>query len=255
MIAPLLATGLALFAGTSWAAGGLEPAGKAGTMRPEAIYRNYCSVCHGDRGDGRSRARTSLVPPPRDFTDSRIRGELTREAMIVITREGKPGTAMVGWKTQLRDAEIEAVVDYIRSSFMRAAPAGIPGAPATAVRQPQPAVRADMSLPLPKGLAGNAERGGRFYQANCATCHGAQGDGQGPRAYFIKPRPRNFLDTQARATFNRPALFAAIAMGKPGTEMPAWGKVLDDQQMADVVEYVFRQFVQPAGLRSGGRDR
>ena len=116
-----------MFAAAGWAASGGESPVKAAAKRPDAIYHNYCSVCHGDRGDGRSRARASLVPPPRDFTDFKASRELTREAMIVITREGKPGTAMVGWKTQLRDPEIEAVVDYIRVRFMPPDPAGISG--------------------------------------------------------------------------------------------------------------------------------
>jgi mono/diheme cytochrome c family protein len=88
---------------------------KGTESRPDALYHNYCSVCHGDRGDGRSRAQNSLNPPPRDFTSA---GELSRETMIVITTHGKPGTAMVGWKTQLSAAEIESVVDYVRKTFM-----------------------------------------------------------------------------------------------------------------------------------------
>jgi mono/diheme cytochrome c family protein len=227
-----------LFAGT--AAAGAQP--KRQATRPEALYRNYCSVCHGDRGDGRSGARASLVPPPRDFTDPRLRGTLARETMIAVTREGKPGTAMVGWKTQLSDPEIVAVVDYIRTNFMRLSSGAAAAASANAVRETS--VRADMSLPMPKGLKGNREPGGRFYHANCASCHGAGGDGRGPRAYFINPKPRNFRAPDARAALNRPALFAAIAMGRNGTEMPAWSKVLSDQQLADVAEYVFHEYIR-----------
>jgi len=39
-------------------------------------------------------------------------------------------------------------------------------------------------------------------------------------------------------------LFAAVANGRNGSEMPAWNKVLDDQQIADVAEYVFQAFIQ-----------
>ena len=73
------------------------------------LYHNYCSVCHGDRGDGNSRAKNSLVPPPRDFTA----GPLPRDYMIAVVADGKPGTAMVGWKTQLGDKEVAAVVDRL----------------------------------------------------------------------------------------------------------------------------------------------
>lgn len=316
---------------------------KANDIKPELLYHNYCSVCHGDRGDGHSRASTSLVPPPRDFTTAT---NLTREIMIAIVTNGKPGTAMTGWKTQLNDKEIEAVVDYIRNGFMQAAldpqvargrsvyghycatchgesgkgplvtdarmttppdlsspkakselnrerliasiTHGKPGtamegfnkklaaqdidavadyllkvimvgpvesisgtharggqsqvAPAAIVNAGKP-TSASADLPLPKGLTGNPQRGKKFYLANCSACHGAKGDGQGPRAYFISPKPRNFLD-KSSAGFNRPMLFAAISMGKNGTVMPAWNKIMDDQQIADISEYVYRTFIR-----------
>ena len=85
------------------------------TFSAEAIYKNNCSVCHGDRGDGRSRASNSLVPPPLNFT---VAGGLTREYMISVVAQGKPGTAMTSWKTRLTPEQIEAVVDYVRTQFM-----------------------------------------------------------------------------------------------------------------------------------------
>lgn len=315
-----------------------EPAPKGSTIKPDVLYHNYCSVCHGDRGDGRSRAQGSLTPPPRDFTSA---GELTRDTMITITKYGKPGTAMVGWGTQLNDAEIASVVDYVRKTFMVVAldprlqkgkgvyirncavchgergqgsnlPVGGPtkprdlaspqsraeltrermlasvtqGRPGTAMpafgarlpaediesvvdyvrtalmvpetsisgtkahggRQgdtPAATPTADMSLPMPEGLKGNAAKGRRFYDDNCATCHGVKGDGKGPRAYFINPKPRNFVDPSYQARFNRPAVYAATSMGRLGTEMPAWSKVLSKQEVADVSEYVFQKFIVP----------
>jgi mono/diheme cytochrome c family protein len=142
------------------------------------------------------------------------------------------------------------VVDYIRSAFMGADSAGISGTYAhgrpeaghDAGHHDRPA---DMTAAMPKGLRGDAERGGRFYKANCATCHGVSGDGRGPRAYFINPKPRNFLHAASRAELNRPELFEHISEGVLGTEMPAWNKVLSPQQIADVGEYVFRAFIQP----------
>ena len=43
--------------------------------------------------------------------------------------------------------------------------------------------------------------------------HGAEGDGNGRRAYFIFPKPRNFLDPATQQTFNRPRLYSGIADG------------------------------------------
>lgn len=260
IVTMIVANMLAIAAGTAVA--GERPA-KGGEIKPAVIYHNYCSVCHGDRGDGRSRARNSLVPPPRDFTTVQ---NLTREYMIAIIANGKPGTAMTAWKTQLNEKEIAAVADYIQTVFVEGKGASI-GTPAqgaaaisgttahggrerdAAATAPAPAaaapvVKADMTLPLPNSLSGNVAKGRAFYAGNCATCHGLKGDGKGPRAYFIRPKPRNLIEAASRASFNRPALYAAISMGKIGTEMPAWSKVLSDQEIADVAEYVFQQFIQ-----------
>ncbi len=305
--------------------------------RPGVLYHNYCSVCHGDRGDGNSRAKNSLVPPPRDFTRA---SELTRDTMLTIVTHGKPGTAMTAWKTQLNEAEIAAVVDYVRKTFMQIAldprlqrgrsvyaqncmvchgdrgqgaagqvglipprdfttpqaraeltrermltsvtqgrantamAAFAPRLPATDIEAVVDYIRAGlmlpasseaisgtnahagrqasgtenpMALPFPNGHKGVVLHGEKLYQSNCATCHGAKGDGQGPRAYFINPKPRNFIDPAFRGSFNRPAIYTAVSEGRLGAEMPAWSKVLSEQEIADVSEYVFQRFVQGKG--------
>lgn len=127
-----------------------------------------------------------------------------------------------------------------------AAPAPQQNAPQAAAAPDSAAktVRADMSLPLPKGLKGDIKLGEKFFMGNCATCHGKLGNGDGPRAYFINPRPRNFHDDYSHTNLNRPTLFSVISTGKPGTVMPAWGKVLSDQEIANIAEFVFRTFVQ-----------
>jgi mono/diheme cytochrome c family protein len=102
---------------------------------------------------------------------------------------------------------------------------------------------ADMSLPMPLGLKGDPDKGRIFFMGNCFTCHGVKGDGEGPRAYFITPPPRNFLLETSRQRLNRPVLFEAITDGRLGTNMPAWGKVLNNQEIADVAEFVFQDFI------------
>ena len=299
-----------------------EPTASLANLSAEYIYKDNCSVCHGDRGDGRSRASNSLIPPPRNFTEA---GEMTRDYMIHTVTHGKPGTAMTSWTTRLSPQQIEFVVDYVRSKFMQetlemysssgrmaynhyckschgeqgqgvvaegltapprsfsarsaeelsrermiaAVTRGMPGtlmwgynekltpgqigAVVDYVRNelmvevtPPNASSSsiDMSLPLPTRLVANPVSGEQFFMGNCATCHGTLGDGQGPRAYFMTVKPRNFLDDRSRATLNRPAIFSAIKLGRPGTEMPAWGKVLSEQEIANVAEFVFINFIQ-----------
>ncbi|MGA7749981.1 MAG: c-type cytochrome [Gallionella sp.] len=114
--------------------------------------------------------------------------------------------------------------------------------PAKAVAQSATAI-ADMSLPMPLGLKGDPDQGRIFFMGNCFTCHGVNGDGNGPRAYFITPPPRDFLLETSRQRLNRPVLFEAITNGRLGTNMPAWGKVLNNQEIANVAEFVFQNFI------------
>ena len=326
----------------AWASPGYRSQ-KTGDDTDEGLYKRHCSVCHGDRGNGNSRADRNLIPPPRNFNEA---AKLTRETMIGVVTNGKPGTAMMGWKTRFSEKEIASVVDYIRSRFMLVAldphiargrgvyghfcqvchgdrgqgekSAGLADAPRDltlpknqtgltrkrmiasvskgkhgsikagfaetqpaenieavvdyirqvmipglsksapeAQAQPTPSIPAldnsqpaapaqpDMGQPLPKKLKGNAQLAEQFFMANCATCHGKKGDGQGPRAYFMNPKPRNFLDDYSRTTLNRPTIFFSITNGRPGTEMPAWSKVLSEQEIANVTEFVYKTFIQP----------
>lgn len=214
------------------------------------VFIKNCAVCHGEKGDGRSRAQNSLNPPPRDFTAASAKVELGVQRMLTSITFGRADTAMAGFKTRLSPQDIQAVVAYIRSDFMGLGPA-VPGQAIQAVKPaaspplaPGKPVAVNMAAPMPMGVKGDAEKGRNFYLANCATCHGSTGDGRGPRAYFINPKPRNFLHSASRKEFNRVKLFEMISNGVRGTEMPAWKQVLSPQEIANVAEFVFQRFIQ-----------
>ncbi|MDH5784233.1 MAG: c-type cytochrome [Chromatiales bacterium] len=225
----------------------------------KSIYEQNCAVCHGDYGSG-GRWTTGMNIQPRDFTSERGRS-LSRETMLDAVRNGRPGTAMAPFRDQLSAEQMGDVVDYIRVAFM-SLPEEIEGlsgtyahgkvAPADSSTSKEAEKPVNMNAPMPRGLKGNLVAGRDFYMGNCFTCHGVKGDGQGPRAYFIRPKPANFFDEKYQQGFNREAIFNAIRDGKLGTEMPAWGKVLNEQQLADITEFVFRAYIQrDQGVISG----
>ncbi len=239
------------------------------------LYHKYCAPCHGDHGDGNSRAQTALDPPPRNFTTAKSREELSPERMLTSVTYGRPGTAMVGWKRRLSEAQIAAIVSYVRKTFMQPHDDSAPGAPVAKdggdagygdsgampanphnmsmpVNTAAHATPVDMSLPFPNGLKGDVNKGRAFFMHNCFTCHGKKGNGRGPRYKSIQPRPRNFLSADSRSRFNRPTLFHSISKGKVGSVMPAWEKVLTPQQIADVGEFVFEAFIQGKGVDAAG---
>jgi len=230
------------------------PAPDADTALGRTIYAESCSVCHGDRGNAASWAKNSLDPPPADFTTHAL-SELTRAEMIDAVTFGEDGTAMMPFAVQLDRQEIAAAVDFIRAAFMSEEATGHhagPGHDHGRRDHSEDAGHADASHGavvadgiFPGGLVGDPIWGRAFYDANCAECHGKEGNGEGPRAYFMVVKPANFLSRDARAELTREELFEYISDGVVGTTMPAWEKVLRPQQIANVGEYVYRAFLHP----------
>jgi mono/diheme cytochrome c family protein len=91
------------------------------------------------------------------------------------------------------------------------------------------------------------EKGKILYDQWCASCHGEKGDGRGPAADFVWPKPRDF--TKGTYKFKSTGsgeppvdsdILRTIKEGNPGTSMPAWKRFSDDEVKA-LVAYV-KQF-------------
>lgn len=90
-----------------------------------------------------------------------------------------------------------------------AAPTGFLG-----LKNPLAAEEADATL---------LKRAARGYKSKCKKCHGAEGDGHGPRAGELSTHPAVFSSPGYMASRSDGQLFWIIANGSPGTEMPAHG--------------------------------
>jgi mono/diheme cytochrome c family protein len=83
----------------------------------------------------------------------------------------------------------------------------------------------------------------QIYAQQCAACHGEEGRGDGPAAYLLYPKPRNFVAANYRlvSTWERMPtdqdLFNTITRGMPGSAMPSWGHLPEEQRWA-LVYYV-----------------
>jgi len=103
------------------------------------------------------------------------------------------------------------------------------------------------STPLAASSQGQA-----LYARHCAACHGKQGDGRGIAAAYLFPKPRNFaagrfrLVSTVNRTPSREDLLNVLKRGMPGSAMPPWGHLSDDELnlLVDEVQRLHQQGVR-----------
>ncbi|MCA9093809.1 MAG: cytochrome c, partial [Planctomycetaceae bacterium] len=86
--------------------------------------------------------------------------------------------------------------------------------------------------------------GQSVYMRRCVQCHGVSGDGNGPVAGTMYPRPRDyrrgvfkFTSTPYGAKPRREDLVRTVTVGVPGTSMPKF-ELLPPKEIDAVIEYV-----------------
>jgi mono/diheme cytochrome c family protein len=121
-----------------------------------ALFVTYCSVCHGAQGQGFIGPRVSGIP----WNASSL-GPIVRHGL------GGYGAMPAFSRDSVSDADIAAIGMYLGSvgsaNTERASSSSSAAAPSA-------------SASAPSGGAG-ADHGAQLYAANCASCHGAQGQG------------------------------------------------------------------------------
>ena len=98
---------------------------------------------------------------------------------------------------------------------------------------------ADLSNPLSDDPDMIAE-GEVLYQANCSSCHGFTGKGDGTAASGLEPKPENLAQNQS--ALSDAYLFWRISEGgliKPfNSLMPAWKGLMNEEKIWQVVSYL-----------------
>lgn len=84
--------------------------------------------------------------------------------------------------------------------------------------------------------------GKKVFEANCASCHGATGKGDGAAAAALNPKPRNFTDAKYMGKRSWDDLHKVVAEGGANTGfsavMPGWKGILKKNQLDNVLAYV-----------------
>lgn len=93
--------------------------------------------------------------------------------------------------------------------------------------------------------------GQRLYQVNCAACHGENGAGDGQFAEEMKAiaeqsldehgiqAPTDFTDAEHLLEAQPAKLHGLILRGGMGTSMPMWGSIFTEEQLWNLVAYLY----------------
>lgn len=170
----------------------------------EALYREKCAPCHGERGlgDGPQAAQLPVAVPA-----------LGDEALA---REARP----VDWFTMVTQGNVER--------FM-------PGFRSLSDRQRWDVVAYALSLSLSPDAV---RRGGEIYAAQCQACHGPQGEGNGPQAASAGVAVANWrAEPGLLAQRSLRDLYSAVAEGHT-SPMPSFAQTLSEEDIWAVAAYV-----------------
>jgi len=88
--------------------------------------------------------------------------------------------------------------------------------------------------PIPATVT-SVDTGNRLYQANCAACHGVDGEGGGPLANTTPVQPPSLKAHLSQHTDGD--LFSFISNGLPGG-MPAWSSTLSETDRWNLINYL-----------------
>ena len=170
-------------------------------IRGGIVFRTYCILCHGERGDGLSRgaklygaANLGLKPNSREYAEKIVRngGKSVGKSEF-----------MPGWNEELSEEQMGDVIAYLL------------------IVQDQ------------------VERGAVVFKTNCILCHGVNGDGKGRASVFYDPPPANLTTSDKNDEYKKQIItLGGKAMGRSEV-MPIWGEqMLTEQQIDDVVAYL-----------------
>jgi mono/diheme cytochrome c family protein len=191
------------------------------------LYAANCLGCHGPEGKGNGPTAAVLEKKPANLG---ARMEETSESdgeLFWKISEGHP--PMPRWKvTPLSEAQRWEIINYIRAAFSEDW-----RAPASAANRPNPVPTNSTTIEL----------GQKLYLANCATCHGTEGKGNGPRAAALEQKPANLPERIKKTGESDGELFWKISEGHAA--MPRWSATpLSETQRWELVNYIRATFAK-----------
>jgi high-affinity iron transporter len=128
-------------------------------------------------------------------------------------------------------------------------------APGAQIAQQAAALREQVITAYRLGVAPrrapDLEAGARVYSAQCASCHGTRGRGDGPAAQGLDPAPADFHDHARMAQRSLYGLYNTITLGVAGTGMSAYRQLSEEERWA-LAFYVGTLGADPQWVARGG---
>ncbi len=171
-------------------------------IRGGIVYKSYCVLCHGERGDGMARA-TKLYGQGNllismDDHNYEYYEKLIREGGLPLGRS----RYMPAYEDELSEEQIGDVMEYLYI-----------------VNDP-------------------VSRGEMVFMTNCILCHGVKGNGKGRASVMYDPPPADLTRSDKNDDYKRMIItMGGAAMGRSEV-MPEWGLQLKDQEIEDVIAYL-----------------
>lgn len=171
------------------------------TVRGSIVFKSYCALCHGERGDGVARAERlygstsnlAIKAKPRDYLEKIVRqgGEAVGASKF-----------MPMWQDELSEEQINDVVAYLSV------------------------------------VSNSVGRGEVAFKTNCILCHGVKGDGKGRASVLYNPPPADLIHTDKNDDYKRMIIAdGGAALGRSDV-MPPWKFQLTEQEIDDLVTYL-----------------
>ena len=222
------------------------------------LFGQYCFSCHGAKGEGVPQVAPAINR--KDLLDGRrekqvgwsgsVQGFLQDTISAGRPIQSRPdlyAAHMPTWSQEyggpLRPDQIDALVAFVMNWQSTAPevnawpPPGTPQPTMTPGPSPTPAPQQagvnPTCLNIPSQYAGVKSpyqfndaaviaAGKQTYNDKCSACHGAQGQGDGPAAAALNPKPANFADKAFMQGLPVDCQFYRISEGVTGTGMPPW---------------------------------
>lgn len=213
------------------------------------LFQVQCVACHGPEGQGNGPAAASLSPKPRNFTQNAGWVNGRKPTMVFKTlKEGVPGSAMASFATLSSDdrwaldayvlslgpqpVEKDTPADFAKIGVNPNAEGGGETEAATVPvefamkKMAQP----EMATESAGASAESGNPGTQLYRENCASCHGARGEGGiKVKTMALAPSPAWIETTPFRASsegVSSEAVFnKLVTAGIPGNFMPSFGQL------------------------------